>query len=70
MPNDAVVVTALILQRPTCLDCLARKSGLAPDQLDATLESIRAVLRGHEERARCQGCGETRRVISVSPPDR
>jgi hypothetical protein len=50
MPERA----ALIVERPTCLECLTLKSGLTLVQLEQTLTAIRAALQLHEERGRCR----------------
>jgi hypothetical protein len=69
MPERAAtLVTALILDRPTCLDCIAQKTGLPMTEIGATLFRVRAFLRVHEEEGRCRACGETKRVVSISRP--
>ena len=71
MPErTATLVTALILERPTCLDCLADKTGLPLTEIGATLFRVRAFLQVHEEEGRCRACGETKRVVSLLRPDR
>ena len=67
MPERAAtLVTALILERPTCLDCLADKTDLPLTEIGATLFRVRALLRLREEEGRCRACGETKRVISLT----
>jgi hypothetical protein len=68
MPDFAALVTALILDRPLCDDCLASKSGLGPVELEATLAAIRPVLKLHEGEGRCRACGESAPVLSLERP--
>ena len=58
-------ITALILDRPLCLECIAAKSGLTADQAEALLERIAAPWKLYREPARCRACGEIRRTYSV-----
>ena len=67
MPDDDCVsiVTRLILDRPTCIDCIAKKSGLTVRQAEATLDMIEDALRVFREPDRCRVCEEMKRVFSV-----
>lgn len=69
MPARAALVTALILDRPMCALCIAEKSGLGEDDLDATLTAIRNALRLHDATGRCRECGTTAVVMSIEHPD-
>lgn len=68
MPYRAALITALILDRPMCSDCIAEKAGLSAADLDATLTTIRAVLQLHSGMDRCRTCGLTTTVLSVDRP--
>ena len=57
MPNLAPLVTALILDRPTCVDCIASKSGLSSKRAVSVIERIARVLTLHREVGRCRSCG-------------
>ena len=67
MPDDdrVSIVTRLILDRPTCLDCIAGKSGLSAREAEATLDMIADALRVYREPDRCRVCEEMKRVFSV-----
>jgi hypothetical protein len=57
MPNLAPLVTALILDRPTCLDCIASKGGLSSRRTASVIERIARVLTLHRQIGRCRACG-------------
>ena len=68
MSDRAAMVAVLILDRPTCEDCIATKSGLAPSDLETTLSAIVTALQIHDTVGRCRVCGETKRVLSLDRP--
>ncbi len=57
MPNLAPLITALILDRPMCLDCIASKSGLSATRTKTVIQRIAAVLDLHRQIGRCRICG-------------
>ena len=57
MPNLAPLITALILDRPTCVDCIAAKSGLSSPRAALVIERISKVLTLHRQVGRCRACG-------------
>jgi hypothetical protein len=57
MPNLAPLITALILDRPTCVDCIAAKSGLSSTRAALVIERISKVLTLHRQVGRCRVCG-------------
>jgi hypothetical protein len=65
MADRVSIVTRLILDRPTCLACLATKSGLTVREAEATLDLIEDALRVSREHDRCRVCEEMKRVFSV-----
>lgn len=65
MPDPVSAITPLILDRPTCLDCLAEKSGLTGAEVEAALALIGEALKVYQEPDRCRACGETKDVFSV-----
>jgi hypothetical protein len=65
MPDRVSIVTRLILDRPTCLDCIAKKSGLTVREAEVTLDMIADALMVYREPDRCLVCEETKRVFSV-----
>ena len=56
-PAQAALIVAMILERPTCLDCLAAKIGRIPRDVVRALEWIANTLRFHAQaRAYCGLC--------------
>ena len=45
MPETALLTTAVIVGRPMCRDCIARKAGLTADAIDSAVATIQKVLR-------------------------
>jgi|GEM_PF-1949479 hypothetical protein len=67
MPRHAALIAVLLLDRPTCLDCIALKSGLAVTEVDCYLTSIATSLDlARNDRDRCRGCGNEGPVVSLS----
>jgi hypothetical protein len=66
--ETTAVVTALILDRPTCLDCLATKCGLSPTHADRIVQRVASVLKLYRDVARCRMCSAIARVVSVERP--
>ena len=68
MQNSALV-TALILERPLCLRCIADKSGLKVEAAETVIAVIRRSLDVHrQDAARCHACGATAVVFSIHRP--
>jgi hypothetical protein len=66
MPNHAAVIAALLVERPTCLDCLALKSALTFAQVDHYLTIIGTSLElVRNEGDRCRVCGNVGPVFSL-----
>jgi hypothetical protein len=66
MPQHAALITVLLLERPTCFDCAASKSGLTLAEVDHYLTIIGTsleVLRWENER--CRVCGNVGPVCSI-----
>jgi hypothetical protein len=70
MPDRAALITALILDRPMCLDCIVVQSGVRTRDLDGTLATVSDVLSLHLTGDRCQGCGTMTTVLSLDRPSR
>jgi hypothetical protein len=68
MPRRAALVTALILERPLCEDCILAKSGLSSAEFRETVNAVRSSLLVHDRTDRCRACGETARVLSLERP--
>ena len=68
MPDYAALVTALILDRPMCVDCIAAKSGLSASALAATLVTVQTVLQLRSATDHCRACGATTTALSIDRP--
>jgi hypothetical protein len=68
MVGRVALITALILDRPTCRFCIAEKSGLGAEDFDGALATIRGVLQLHRTTARCRVCGAEAEVFSIDRP--
>lgn len=69
MPATTAIVTALITDRPMCMDCLVVKSGTTVRALESTLAAIGHVLAVHRDpQARCRVCGKTELGVYVDRP--
>ena len=67
--NLAPLVTALILDRPMCLECIATKSGVPAARLAPVIRRIAAVLVIHHQNGRCRKCGRMDAdVVSAQRP--
>jgi hypothetical protein len=68
--RDAPLITALIIDRPLCVRCIAQKTALTEEATLAALEIIgRAIAIKRGDVATCQGCGSVAPVFSVARPE-
>jgi hypothetical protein len=68
VPDRAALVTALILDQPMCVDCIAEKSSLSLSALAATLRTVQTALVLHSAVDRCRECGTLTAVFSIDRP--
>jgi len=69
MPATAAIVTALILERPLCISCIAAKAGEpSAAALEASMERIRHVMELYRRQERCRAYGTLTTVYSVDRP--
>ena len=68
MSDRAALITALILERPLCLNCIADKSLVTVERATQVLETIETALVLARETARCTACGTTTAVYAVGRP--
>jgi hypothetical protein len=67
--QDAVAaVTALILDRPICFDCIVVKAGVSLGEVEAIVPKIAAAVRLYRDVTRCGACDGTARVLSMDRP--
>jgi len=70
MPERFAIITALLLDRPTCIECLSEKSGMKLARVEGILARISRVMRVQREPSgRCRACGEYRPVVSIGGPE-
>jgi hypothetical protein len=69
LPETAAVITALIVERPLCLDCLASKTALTPTVIDHALAMIGTAMSVRRNTTLCRACGETKETVSLRRPD-
>jgi hypothetical protein len=68
-PEETIaVLTALILDRPLCLECISTKSGVSAAEAEPVLQRIGTALKLYREVARCRMCDAVGRVVSVDRP--
>ena len=58
-------IFSLILDRPTCLDCLVQTSGMGATATHQALTVIADTLKIYQERERCRVCDELKPVLSI-----
>ena len=66
--DATAVITALILDRPMCLDCIGTKSGLIVAHVEMVIPRIAAALKLYREVARCRMCSAIAHVVSLERP--
>ena len=69
MPETAAMITALIMERPMCLDCIAGKTSTSLNDVEAAFLHIGRVL--HLQRftsERCRACGTIGLAFAVTRP--
>jgi hypothetical protein len=59
------LITAMILDRPMCIHCIAAKLVITEARTEEALAVIKSVLVLRRETGRCQACGETN-ITAVS----
>jgi hypothetical protein len=66
MPQNAALITALIIERPLCLDCIAAKASLSDEEVRSALGAIeRALEVQYGDPDRCRACGTVGPVVSL-----
>ena len=68
MPEPVPLVSALILERPLCLDCIKEKAGCTATSVQAALEIMGTVFQVRREHDRCRACGTETEVMSLDRP--
>ena len=68
MSDRVAMITALILERPLCLSCIADKSLVTVERATEALNTIGSALVLTSRTDRCVACGDTAAVYSVGRP--
>jgi hypothetical protein len=69
MPERAALVTALVMERPLCVDCIAAKIACGVAEVEAALARIGTVLVLHRhEMEHCRACGMAGVAFSLERP--
>ena len=66
VPEESSLITALILDRPLCIDCIGTKATLIPAAVESYLAIMSRVLRIDRAEGECSSCGATTLVVSCS----
>jgi predicted transcriptional regulator len=68
MPPYSALIAALIVDRPLCLDCITRKSGVDMVAVKGYLREIERLGLISHESDRCRACGVVGKVVSMHRP--
>jgi hypothetical protein len=68
MPAQAALITALIVDRPLCLSCIADKSGATVERVSEALQAVGTALALISRTHRCTACGTTTTTYTVARP--
>ena len=67
--QEVSLVTALILERPTCLQCIAKRAHLEVQAAETVLTVIRRALNVRRDNlSRCRVCGVDGEVFYIDRP--
>jgi hypothetical protein len=68
--RDTALITALIVERPMCIRCIAQKTTLSEAAAHTALEAIRrAIAVKCAPVAACPWCGSSARLFCVTRPE-
>src|SRR5438552_3363954 len=65
LPDKPALIAVLLVERPTCLDCISQKAGVSTIEADRCLTVIGTALELWRSHDRCQTCGQKRAVYSL-----
>jgi hypothetical protein len=70
MPGRVALVAARIIESPTCVNCIAMQSAVAPPDVEVALSEIQRVLVLYQEGSgQCHSCGIIGPVASLTPEE-
>ena len=66
MPANAALIAVLLVGRPTCLNCISAKAGVAVEEVSRYLHEIeRSLDLVLHQKERCRSCGAAGPAYSV-----
>ena len=69
MPETAALITALIIDRPLCFDCIVMRAGVSAAAAEVAFARITNVLTLRRDNpGRCRACGAIGVVFSLAQP--
>ena len=70
MLRDTALITALIVERAMCIECIGRRTRLSEPAAQTALQVIRRALRIEcADNGKCHACGKKTRVFCVTRPE-
>jgi len=66
--DTVAAITALVLDRPICLDCIAVKTGVTVAEVETIVPKIAAALKLYRDVTPCRTCDRAKRVLSLDRP--
>ena len=64
--SQTTLVTALVLERPLCMECITAKAALTETEVGVALARVQHILRVYMEHGRCRSCGTDGVVVIYS----
>ncbi len=69
MIERVALITALILDRPMCLECITTRAAMSREEIVAIIELIEGGVTVHHEVRPCAACrNDDRPTVSVAQP--
>jgi hypothetical protein len=69
MPEKAALITALIMERPLCMDCIVARATATTNDVEASFLRIQHVMElRRADMERCRTCGTIGVVFSLGRP--
>jgi hypothetical protein len=68
MPRRSVLLTALILDNPMCLSCIAKHAAMSSEAVETAVTVIERVLAVHRKASVCESCGVPATVYFLGRP--
>ncbi len=70
MPGRVALVAARIIEFPTCTNCIAMQTAVAPPDVEVALSEIQRIIVVYQEGSgQCHSCGIVGPVTSLTPEE-